>query len=87
MGPPARPASSRVGDEVGGHVAAIELHALDHFQLRLKALGLLDSDDALVTDLLHRFGEELTDLGVAVRRNRANLGDFVIRGDLFGVAA
>ena len=30
----------RIGDEVGREVAAVELHALDHFERGLQALGL-----------------------------------------------
>jgi hypothetical protein len=37
----------RVGHEVGREVAAVELHALDHLERGLQALGLLDRDDAL----------------------------------------
>ena len=44
-----------VGDEIGGDVAAVELHAFDDFQLGLEALGLLHRDHALIADLLHRF--------------------------------
>ena len=64
-----------VGDEVGREVAAIELHALDDFQLAVEALGLLDRDDALVADLLHGLGDHLADGLLAVGRNRADLRD------------
>ena len=74
-----------VGDEVGRDVAAVELHALDHVELGLERLRLFDRDHALVADLLHRLGEEAADLGVAVGRNGADLGDLVVRGDLLGV--
>ncbi len=65
-----------VGDEVGREVAAVELHALDDVEFGLEALGLFDRDDALVADLLHRLGDHLADRLVAVRRDRADLGDF-----------
>src|SRR3712207_7606240 len=52
----------RVGDEVRGDVAAVELHALDDVELGLDALGLLDRDDALLADLLHGPGQHLADL-------------------------
>ena len=74
-----------VGDEVGRDVAAVELHAFDDFKLGLERLGFLDRDDALVADLLHGVGEELADLGVAVGGDGADLGDFLVRGDLLGV--
>ena len=44
----------RVGDEVRRQIAAVELHALDHVELGLQALRLLDRDHALVADPLHR---------------------------------
>ena len=71
-----------VGDEVGRDVAAVELHALDDVELGLEALGLLDRDHALVADLLHRLGQHLADLGVAVGRDRADLGDLLRGRDL-----
>ncbi len=43
----------RIGDEVRRDVTAVELHAFDHFERRLQALGLLDGDDALLAHLLH----------------------------------
>src|SRR6266487_1821291 len=74
-----------VGDEVGRDVAAVELHAFDDVEFGLKRLGFFNRDDALVADLLHGVGEELADFGVAVGRDGADLGDFLVRGDLLGV--
>ena len=74
-----------VGDEVGRDVAAVELHALDDVEFGLERLGFLDRDDALVADLLHGVGEELADFGIAVGGDGADLGDFLVRGDLLGV--
>ena len=74
-----------VGDEVGRDVAAVELHAFDDLEFGLERLGFLNRDDALVADLLHGVGEELADLGVAIGRDGADLGDFLVRGDLLGV--
>ncbi len=74
-----------VGDEIRRDIAAVELHALDHIELGLQALGLLDRDDALVADLLHGLGDHAADLVVAVSRNGADLGDFVVGRDLLGV--
>ena len=68
----------------GRDVAAVELHALDDVQLGLQALGLFDGDDALVADLLHRLGDDLADLAIAVGRDGADLGDLVVGGDLLG---
>src|SRR5712692_6766015 len=74
-----------VGDEVGRDVAAVELHALDDVEFGLERLGFFNRDDALVADLLHGIGEEFADFRVAVGRDGADLGDFLVRGDLLGV--
>ena len=64
-----------IGDEVGAEVAAVELHALDHVQVGLHALGFLDGDDAVLADLVHGVGDELADLVVVVRRDGGDLRD------------
>ena len=64
-----------VGDEVGREIAAVELHALDHVELGLEALGLLDRDHALVADLLHGLGDHVADRLLAVGGDGADLGD------------
>jgi len=66
-----------VGDEVGGEVAAVKLHAFDYFEGGLHRLGFLDGDDAILADLLHGFGDDTADLLVIVGGNGANLGDHV----------
>ena len=68
-----------VGDEIGREIAAVELHALDDVELGLGGLGFLDRDDAFVADLLHRLGDHGADFGVAIGRDRADLGDFGVR--------
>ena len=50
-------------------------------------LRLLDRDHALVADLLHRLGEHLADLGIAVGRDGADLGDLVVGRDLLGACS
>src|SRR5436190_19937122 len=74
-----------IGDEIGRDVAAVELHALDHFELGLERLGFLNRDDALVADLLHGVSEELAYFHVPIGGDGADLGDFLVRGDLLGV--
>ena len=74
-----------IGDEVGGDVAAIELHAFDHVEFGLQRFCFFDRDHALVADLLHGLGEEVTDLAVAVGGDRADLGDFFVGGDLLRI--
>jgi len=70
-----------IGDEVGGQVAAVELHPLDDVQGRFHALGFLDGDDAVLADLVHRLGDDLADGFVVVGGNGSDLGDH-IAGDL-----
>ncbi len=62
-------------DEVRRQVAAIELHAFDHFELVLEARALLDGDHAFLADLRHRIRNRLADALVGVRRDRADLRD------------
>jgi hypothetical protein len=75
-----------IGDEVGREIAAVELHALDHFELGLERLGLLDRDDALIADLLHGVGDHVADLALAIGRDRADLGDLLGGLDLLRAA-
>ena len=76
-----------VGDEVGGNVAPVELHALNDDNLGFGGLAFLDGDHAITgADLVHRFGEFLADFAVVVRRDRRHLGDhtLVLGVDLLG---
>ena len=75
-----------IGDEVRRDIAAVELHALDHFEFDFEAFGLFDGDHALIADLLHRLGDHLADFLFAVRGDRANLGDLLRRLDLLGLS-
>jgi hypothetical protein len=49
-----------------------------YLDLGLEALALLDRDDAVLTDLLHRVGEDLADLGVVVAGDRRDLRDRLV---------
>src|ERR1700757_385803 len=73
-----------VGDEVGREITAVELHALDDLDFGVERFGFLDRDHAFVADLLHRLGDHLADLAVAVRRERAHLGALRGGADLLG---
>ena len=59
----------------GRKITAIELHAFDHVELRLRSLGFLNRDDALIADLVHRVGDHLADGCVAIGGDGADLGD------------
>src|SRR5580692_3148781 len=65
-----------IGDEVGREITAVELHALDDVDFGHERLVLLDRDDALVADLLHRLRDHLADRRIAVGGDGADLGDF-----------
>ena len=65
----------RVGHEVGRQVPAIELHALDDVERRLDRARFLDGDDAVLADLVHRFGNDPADGLVMVGGDGADLGD------------
>ena len=73
-----------VGDEVGRQIAAIELHAFDDVEFGVEALGFLDGDHAFIADLFHGLGDHVADFGVAVGGDGADLGDFLVGGDLLG---
>ena len=55
----------RVGHEVRGDVALVELHALGELELDADGVGLLDRDDAVLADLVEGLGDQLADRGVA----------------------
>src|SRR6185437_633478 len=65
----------RIGDEVRREIAAVELHAFDDVQLCLKRLRLFHSDDAILADLLHGFGNNLPNSFVVVCTDCADLAD------------
>src|SRR2546430_2310416 len=67
----------RVGHKIGREVAPIELHAFDHFEGGLHCFGFLDGDDAILADLLHRFGDDVAHLLVGVGTDGAHLRDHV----------
>ena len=74
-----------VGDEVGGDVAAVELHAFDVLDLeRLEALGLFDGDDAVLADFVHDVGDQVADLGVG-GGDGGDVGDVVLVDDQLGI--
>src|SRR5436305_5475057 len=75
-----------VRDEIRRDIAAVELHALDNVKLGLEALRLFDRDNALIADLLHRLGDHLANVALAIGGNRADLRDLLIGRDLLRAA-
>jgi len=73
-----------VGDEVGGEVALVELHAFDDVEGGLDGLGLFDGDGAVLADLVHGFGDDITDRGVPVGGDGGDLLDLFLVLDLLG---
>ena len=51
----------RIADEVGREIAAVELHAVHGLQLGVHGPGFFHRDDAVLADLLHRFGDGVAD--------------------------
>jgi hypothetical protein len=73
-----------VGHEIGGEIALVELHPFHHLEGGFDRLGLFDGDRAVLAHLVHRVGDDLTDLVVPVRRNRRDLLDLFLVLDLLG---
>ena len=67
-----------VGHEVRADVALVELHPLDELELEAEGVRLLYRDDSVLTDLVHRVGNELADLGVG-GRDGGDLRDLGLR--------
>jgi hypothetical protein len=70
----------RIGHEVGRQVPAVELGPVHRLQRRLQTLRFFDGDDPVLTDLLHRLGDQVADLLVVVRGDGTDLGDLLLAG-------
>ena len=73
----------RVGHEVRGDVALIELHSLGELELEAHGRRFLDGDDTVLADLAERLGDELADLRV-LRGDRRHVRDLLLLLDLAG---
>src|SRR5271169_5739018 len=73
----------RIGHEVRREIATVELHALDDVEFGFEALRLLDRDDALVADLVHRLRDHFADLTVVIGGDRPDLSNLGVGRDLF----
>ena len=70
-----------VGDEVGGEISAVELHAFDHVDVGFQALAFLDGDDAVLADALEGVGHDAADLAVVVGGDGGDVGDVGLAAD------
>src|SRR6266699_1670563 len=72
----------RVGHEVGGGVALVDLHTFDIFGLKIDTPGFLNGDDAIFPDLVHHFSDEVPN-SVVGSRDGGDLCDLLlaINGD------
>ena len=75
----------RIGDEVRRQVATIELHTFDNIEFGFERLGFFNRDDAFIADFRHGFGDHCANFGVAVCRDRADLGNLFVRLHLLGM--
>ena len=73
-----------IGDEVRRQITAVKLHAFHNVQFAVQAFGFLNRDDAFIADLIHRFGNHGANLGFAIGRDCADLGNLIIGFDFFG---
>ena len=73
-----------VGDKVRREVAAVELHTFHDVEHRVGGLGFFDGDHAVVADLFHGVGEQVTNFGVVVRGDGSDLGNVFLAVDLHG---
>src|SRR5579884_680207 len=72
-----------VGDHVRREVALVELHALGELEGEAEGVVLLDRDDAVLADLVHRLGDQVADR-LVLRGDRADLGDGLLGLDRLG---
>src|SRR6266567_2248098 len=72
----------RVGHEVGGGVAFVDLHTFDIFGLKIDTPGFLKGDDAIFPDFVHHFSDEVPN-SVVGSRDGGDLCDLLlaINGD------
>ena len=67
----------RIRYEVRRQVAAIELHPFNDVEGRFDGLRFLHSNDAILADFLHGFGDDVSDRGVIVGGNGSDLRNHV----------
>ena len=67
-------------DEVGGQVAAVELHTFNNCQLIFQTLTIFNGDDAIATHFVHGFSNQLAHFLVGVGGDGAHLSDGIAVG-------
>ena len=65
-----------VVNEVGRQVATVKLHTFNNVQLVIKRLAVFHGDNAFFAHFIHCLGDDVTNAGIGVGRNRTHLGDF-----------
>ena len=73
-----------IGGEVRREVALVELHALDNVERGLDGLGLLDSDGAVLADLVHGVCDDVADFLIPVGGHGGDLLDLLLVLHLLG---
>ncbi len=73
----------RVGHEVGGDVAPVEIHPFDDIEGRFKPFALFHGDRAVFADFFHRFCNDFADLRISVGGDGGDLGDLFAVLDRF----
>src|SRR5690606_7914155 len=67
----------RIVDEVGRQVATVELHAFDDVEFVFQRLAVFYRDHAFLANFFHGFSDAVTNGGIAVGGDGANLRDFL----------
>ncbi len=57
-----------VGYEIGGEVTAVELHTFNNIKSGVEAFCFFNGDNAFFTDLVHGFGNDVTNGYIVVLR-------------------
>ena len=73
-----------IGHHVGGDVAAVELHTFHYFAVSLSGLALLQGDNTVGGNLLHRIRNQLTN-GLIPGGNGSNTGNIIAAAHLLAV--
>ena len=63
----------RVSHQIRGKIAAVKTHPFDQVKGGLQTARFFDRDHAFLANLVHRVGDDLADLGVAVGRDSGDL--------------